>query len=103
MTLTLFMGLLLIFAVVVSLITEAVKKYLQDMKLNYSANLVVLIIAIIVGAGGTALVYMFRNIPFTTPNIVCMGLMAVAVWVGSMVGYDKIIQMLEQFQNLKAK
>lgn len=103
MTLALFVALLVILAVAVSLITEAVKKFLQDAGIKYSANVVVLIISIIVGAGGTALVYLFMGIPYTPPNIVCMVLMAVAVWVGSMVGYDKVIQMLDQLKNLKMK
>lgn len=103
MTLALFVALLVILAVAVSLITEAVKKFLQDAGIKYSANVVVLIISIIVGAGGTALVYLFMGIPYTPPNIVCMVLMAVAVWVGAMVGYDKVIQMLDQLKNLKLK
>lgn len=103
MTLTLFMTLLVILAVCVSLITEAVKKFLDDAGVKYSANIVVLIVAVIVGAGGTALMYLFMGIAFTPPNIVCMVLMAVAVWVGAMVGYDKVIQMIEQVKNLKLK
>lgn len=69
MTLTLFMALLVILAVAVSLITEAVKKFMQDAGLKYSANVVVLIVALIVGAGGTALVYLFTGIAFTPPKI----------------------------------
>lgn len=103
MTLTLFIALLVILAVCVSLITEAVKKFLDDAGIKYSANIVVLIVAVIVGAGGTALMYLFMGIAFTPPNIVCMVLMAVAVWVGAMVGYDKVIQMIEQLKNLKLK
>lgn len=103
MTLTLFMTLLVVLAVCVSLITEAVKKFLGDAGIKYSANVVVLIVAVIVGAGGTALMYLFMGIAFTPPNIVCMVLMAVAVWVGAMVGYDKVIQMIEQLKNLKLK
>lgn len=103
MTLTLFMTLLVVLAVCVSLITEAVKKFLEDAGIKYSANVVVLIVAVIVGAGGTALMYLFIGIAFTPPNIVCMVLMAVAVWVGAMVGYDKVIQMIEQLKNLKLK
>lgn len=103
MTLTLFMALLVVLAVCVSLITEAVKKFLEDAGIKYSANVVVLIVAVIVGAGGTALMYLFMGIAFTPPNIVCMVLMAVAVWVGAMVGYDKVIQMIEQLKNLKLK
>lgn len=103
MTLTLFMALLVILAVCVSLITEAVKKFLDEAEVKYSSNVVVLIVALLVGAGGTALMYLFMGIAFTPPNIVCMVLMAVAVWVGAMVGYDKVIQMMEQLKNLKLK
>lgn len=101
MTLTLFLALIVVLAVAVSLITEAVKKLLDEAGVKYSSNIVVLIVALLVGAGGTALVYLFFSIPFTPPNIVCIVLMAVAVWVGSMVGYDKVIQMIEQLKLLK--
>lgn len=101
MTLTLFMTLLVILAVCVSLFTEAVKKFLDDAGVKYSSNVVVLIVSIIVGAGGTALMYLFLGIAFTPPNIVCIFLMAVAVWIGSMVGYDKVLQMIEQLKNIK--
>lgn len=103
MTLTLFMALLVILAVCVSLITEAVKKFLDEAGVKYSSNVVVLVVALLVGAGGTALMYLFMGIAFTPPNIVCIVLMAVAVWVGAMVGYDKVIQMMEQLKNLKLK
>lgn len=101
MTLSLFMALIVVLAVAVSLITEAVKKFLDEEKKTYSSNVVVLIIAIIVGVGGTALAYLFLGISFTLTNILCMLLMAVAVWVGAMLGYDKVTQMLEQLKTLK--
>ena len=103
MTLTIFMALLVTLAVVVSLITEAVKKALDESGVKYSSNVVVLIVALIAGVGGTALTYLFLAIPFTLPNIICMVLMAIAVWVGAMVGYDKVLQMIEQFRNIKLK
>lgn len=103
MTLTLFMTLLVVLAVIVSLFTEAVKKFLDDAGVKYSSNVVVLIVALLVGAGGTALMYMFLGIAFTTPNILCIALMAISVWVGAMVGYDKVLQMVEQVKNLRLK
>ena len=103
MTLTIFMALLVILAVAVSLITEAVKKALDEGGVKYSSNVVVLIVALIAGVGGTALTYLFLAIPFTLPNIICMALMAVAVWVGAMVGYDKVLQMIDQFRTIKMK
>lgn len=103
MTLSLFMALIVILAVAVSLITEAVKKFLDDAKKTYSSNMVVLMVAVIVGIGGTALAYLFLGIAFTLTNVLCMVLMAIAVWVGAMLGYDKVIQMLEQLKTLKLK
>lgn len=103
MTLYLFMTLIVILAICVSLITEAVKKFLDDAGVKYSSNLIVLIVSVIVGAGGTALMYLYLGIAFTPPNIICMVLMAIAVWVGAMIGYDKVLQMLEQLKNLKLK
>lgn len=101
MTITLFMALIVVLAIAVSLLTEAVKKFFEGTKVNYSSNVVVLIISIIVGIGGTAMAYISLGIAFTPPNIICMVLMAVAVWVGSMLGYDKVLQMVEQIKNIK--
>lgn len=101
MTITLFMALIVVLAIAVSLLTEAVKKFFEGTKVTYSSNVVVLIISIIVGIGGTAMAYISLGISFTPPNIVCMVLMAVAVWVGSMLGYDKVLQMVEQIKNIK--
>lgn len=101
MTITLFMALLVVLAVAVSLLTEAVKKFFEGTEVTYSSNVVVLILSIVVGIFGTAMAYVSLGIAFTPPNIICMVLMAVAVWVGSMLGYDKVIQMIEQLKNVK--
>ena len=58
--------------------------------------MVALINAIVVGCGGTAVLYMLKAIPWDINNIICLILMGVAVWIASMVGYDKIIQLLKQ-------
>ena len=101
MTISLFMALIVVLALVVSLLTEAVKKSFEGTKVTYSSNVIVLIVSILVGIGGTAMAYISLDIAFTPPNIVCMVLMAVAVWVGSMLGYDKVLQMVEQINHIK--
>lgn len=101
MTITLFLALIVVFAMAVSLLTEAVKKFFEGSKITYSSNVIVLIVSAIVGIGGTAMAYITLGIAFTTPNIIAMVLMAVAVWVGAMLGYDKVIQMIEQIKNIK--
>lgn len=98
MTITLFVTLFATMAVAVSFLTEAVKKLFEDSQYKYSTNLVVLIISAVVGILGTAVAYISLGIAFTFINVICMLLMAVAVWVGSMVGYDKVIQMVEQIK-----
>lgn len=98
MTVTLFVSLVTIFATATSLVTEAIKKVLDGKGIQYASNIVVCIVAAIVGIGGTASYYALTSIPFSGANIVAMILMGVAVAVGSMVGYDKVIQAIKQIK-----
>ena len=103
MTVTLFITILTLGAGVTSLLTEAIKKAYENAQKDYSANLIALVDAIVVGMGGTAVTYMLLGIPWTVNNIICMVLMAVCVWIGSMIGYDKIIQLIQQLANIPKK
>lgn len=96
MTVSAFLLLLTVFATVTSLLTEAVKKFLDEQKVNYASNIVVLVLAIIIGCGGTVIYYINFQVPFTALNSVYLALMGIANWVGAMVGYDKIKQAIEQ-------
>lgn len=96
MTVTTFLILLTICAAVTSLITEGVKKLLDDAKINYASNILVLIVAVIVGCGATALYYVNYHVPFNALNSVYLALMGVANWLGAMIGYDKVKQAIEQ-------
>ena len=98
MTVTLFATILTIGAMVNTLLTEAIKKMYENDKKEYSANVVALADAIIVGGLGTAAVYMLLGIPWTVNNIICLLIMTVAVWVASMVGYDKVLQLAKQVE-----
>lgn len=101
MTVTLFITILTIGAAVTSLLTEAIKKFYTNAKKEYSSNVIALVNAVVVGAGGTAVCYMLMNVPWTVNNVICMVLMAFAVWVGSMIGYDKVIQLIKQLTEVK--
>ncbi len=103
MTVTLFITILTLGAGVTSLLTEAIKKAYENAHKEYSANLIALVDAIVVGMGGTAVNYMLLGIPWTVNNIICMVLMAVCVWIGSMVGYDKLVQLIGQVANIPKK
>lgn len=100
MTITLFIWFLTIGSAFTALLTEAIKKAYANANKNYSSNVIALVNAILIGIGGTAIVYSLLGIPFTINNILCMFLMSICVWVGSMIGYDKIIQLLKQIGSI---
>lgn len=96
MTVALFISLFTLGATASSLLTEVVKKWYENAHKEYSANVVALIDAVVVGGLGTAASYMLLDIPWTINNIICLLLMIVVIWMGSMLGYDKVIQLLSQ-------
>lgn len=96
MTVELFMILVTVLSTATSLITEAVKNMLKEADYTYSSNIVAAICVAVVGILGTAISYVFLGISFTVANIICIPLMAVIIWVGAMLGYDKVTQLLEQ-------
>lgn len=98
MSITLFITVLTIGAAITALLTEAIKKAYSNAGKEYSANVIALINAVVVGCGGTAVTYMLLGIEWTVNNVICLILMGVAVWIGSMTGYDKIIQLVKQIK-----
>lgn len=96
MTVTVFLILLTICAAATSLLTQGIKKLLDDAKVTYASNILVLIVAVIVGCGATALYYVNYQIPFNALNSVYLALMGVANWLGAMLGYDKVKQAVSQ-------
>ena len=62
MTVEMFLILLTILSLVTSLCTEGVKKFLTAQKINYAANIVVLVVSVIVGGLGTIVFYLYNGI-----------------------------------------
>ncbi|MFG6335154.1 MAG: hypothetical protein K1W20_06760 [Lachnospiraceae bacterium] len=96
MTVTIFLVILTACAAVTSLLTEAVKKFLDGQKVAYASNVLVLAIALAIGCGATALYYVNYGVPFTALNSVYLALMGVANWLGATLGYDKVRQTVAQ-------
>jgi len=103
MSITLFITVLTIGGLVTALLTEAIKKMYVNMNKDYSNNVIAFVNAFVVGTGGTAVVYMLMGIPWTVNNVICMVLMTVAVWIASMLGFDKVLQTVQQIANLSNK
>lgn len=99
MTITTFLVLLAGFAAITSVVTEGIKKLLDGQGVAYASNIVVLIVAVIVGCGGTAIYYVNYQIPFNALNSVYLALMGIANWLSAMIGYDKVKQAIEQIGN----
>ena len=98
MTINLFLVLFTIGAAFSSLLTEAFKKALT----NISSNILALYSASIVGALGMIGYYIINDVPFVPSNVVYIILMVICIWMGSMVGYDKVLQMIAQFRGGKS-
>lgn len=100
MTMTAFLIILSACAVITSLMTEALKILLDESSINYAVNILVLIVALIVGCSATALYYVNYQVPFNALNSVYLALMGVANWLGSMLGYDKVRQSIYQIKGI---
>lgn len=95
MNITIFMSLFVIGALVSSLLTEALKKTFND---DISSNIIALVDAGVVGVLGTSAAYILMGIEWNLQNIICLILMVFCIWIGSTVGYDKVLQTLEQIK-----
>lgn len=96
MTVTAFLIILAACAAITSLLTEGIKKFLDEQRVAYASNVLVLIIAVIVGCGATAIYYVNYQIPFNALNSVYLALTGVANWLGATLGYDKVRQTIAQ-------
>ena len=96
MTVTAFLIILASSAAITSLLTEGIKKFLDEQKVTYASNILVLAIAVVVGCGATVIYYVNYQIPFSALNSVYLALMGVANWLGATLGYDKVRQTIAQ-------
>ena len=97
MTVGLFMMLFVILTIASGLVTQVMKKVAPKMPTNITA----LIDAIIVGGVGSVIAYILLGIAFTPIGIAAIALMIGAVYSGSIVGYDKVKQTIEQIMAVK--
>ena len=80
------------------LLTQAIKQFYYNRGSEASPNLIALINALVVGGGGTAFIYMLMGLPWTVNNVLCLLAMIFLVWMGSMLGYSKILETFQQFR-----
>lgn len=98
MTVSLFIAIFMGGGLVNILLTQAIKQFYYNRNEAASPNVIALVNAVIVGGGGTAFAYMLLSIPWTVNNILCLAAMMLFVWMGSMIGYSKILETYRQFR-----
>lgn len=88
-------------SILASLFTQAIKKAMENAKKDYSANIIALIVAAVIGVGVTSGYFVYNCIAFSIQNIIVIIAMTACVWMGAMLGYDKVKQALDQIAKLK--
>ncbi len=96
MTVTVFIKLLSLFAILSSLTVETIKKITLDSNKKY--NLMVMIVSLIIGIIGTLIYFQFSGLGFSINNIITCIIMGFLSGIASMVGYDKVKQAILQFK-----
>ena len=98
MSVSLFIALFVGGGVVNILLTQSIKQFYYNRNESASPNVIALVSALVVGGGGTAFAYMLLDVAWTVNNILCMLAMMLFVWMGSMIGYSKILETYRQFR-----
>lgn len=88
---------LLVVSTLTGLVTEAIKHIMSDLKLEYYANILSGCVAAILAVAIGVIYVILTNSCFTAQNVTCIIALAFMSWLCSMVGYDKVIQVITQF------
>jgi hypothetical protein len=84
-------------ALLTGLVTEAVKKVLDEHKHQYQANSLAGVIAVVVSIALGVGYVVLSEIAFSAQIVVYLIALMGSSWLCAMVGYDKVIQTIEQF------
>lgn len=98
MSVSLFVSIFVGGGLITMLLTQSIKQFYYNRNSEASPNLIALVNALVIGGGGTAFVYMLLGIDWSVNNILCLIAMIFFVWMGSMLGYSKILETFQQFK-----
>lgn len=101
MNLQSFLSALFGVSAVTSLVTEAVKKVLNDRNASCHTNTLTGIIALVISSASGIGYVLISGMEFTSSTIVSIVGFAFMSWLCAMVGYDKIVQTIGQFKTTK--
>lgn len=90
--------LLLIVATMTGLVTEAVKKVLQEGNVSYKPNILAGLVAVALSVGVGAAYMVLTETTLNAQMAVYLIALVFLSWLSSMVGYDKVIQTISQMK-----
>lgn len=96
MTITFLTTALLLVSLVTNFTVEGLKKLLDESKVNYSSNLLAVVVAVVIAGLVSAGYLILNDIVFSLKVGVQIIVLMYLSFLVSTVGYDKIIQMIEQ-------
>lgn len=97
-----FLTMLLACSILTSLTVEGIKKMVDDFKVKYSANIVTAIVAVVLAVALSVGYYLYRGLAFDTVFAMMLVSLVFLSWLCAMVGYDKVMQGIEQLVKAKA-
>lgn len=93
-----FLLLLMIVSVLTGLVTEGIKKLLDEAKKPYRSNLLAGVVAVILSiAVDTGYMILTETLMNEKMAVILIALVLLS-WLCAMVGYDKVIQTISQFK-----
>ena len=84
-----------------TLTVEGIKKLLDAKQIKYESNLLAAIVAVALSIIAALMYILYYSIPFNAQTLVLTICFAFFTWLGSMVGFDKIKQLLQQLAQRK--
>lgn len=98
MSFEIFLLLLMIVSILTGLVTEGIKKLLDEVKKPYRANLLAGIVAVVLSIGVDSGYIILTETAMNEKMAVILIALVLLSWLSAMVGYDKVIQAIGQIK-----
>lgn len=92
---------LLIVSIITNLTVEGIKKMLANTTFKYSSNVLAAIVSIVITCAVSIIYLIMNDITFSLKIGVEITILMYLGFLTSTVGYDKVVQMIEQIQIVK--
>lgn len=90
------LSVLAIISALTTLTVEGIKKILDEKQVQYSSNILAIIVSFVITLVGSILYIVYFSVPVTAQVIVLIICLVFLSFLVATVGYDKIKQLLEQ-------